>query len=76
MLCCNAGPGKPLQPVERTTIRLALPSKGRMAEDSLGLMKVATFPGFPTYPDHVEFLGEQSCQLGVPSCKLELHYEV
>lgn len=34
-----SGPGKPLQPVERTTIRLALPSKGRMAEDTLGLMK-------------------------------------
>ncbi|KAG0608585.1 hypothetical protein M758_8G116900 [Ceratodon purpureus] len=39
ILCYNAGPGKPLQSVERTTIRLALPSKGRMAEDSLGLMK-------------------------------------
>lgn len=34
-----SGPGKPIRSEERTTIRLALPSKGRMAEDTLGLMK-------------------------------------
>lgn len=34
-----SGPGKPVKQLERTTIRLALPSKGRMAEDTLGLMK-------------------------------------
>ncbi|KAG0557857.1 hypothetical protein KC19_11G162300 [Ceratodon purpureus] len=34
-----SGAGKPIRSVERSTIRLALPSKGRMAEDTLGLMK-------------------------------------
>lgn len=34
-----SGPCKPIRSEERTTIRLALPSKGRMAEDTLGLMK-------------------------------------
>jgi hypothetical protein len=34
------GPKKEVRIVERTTVRLALPSKGRMAEDTLVLLKV------------------------------------
>ncbi|CAM6039455.1 unnamed protein product [Sphagnum compactum] len=33
------GPKKEVRIVERTTVRLALPSKGRMAEDTLALLK-------------------------------------
>jgi hypothetical protein len=33
-------PKKEVRIVERTTVRLALPSKGRMAEDTLALLKV------------------------------------
>lgn len=35
-----SGPKKEVRIVERTTVRLALPSKGRMAEDTLALLKV------------------------------------
>ncbi|CAM6042292.1 unnamed protein product [Sphagnum compactum] len=34
-----SGPKKEVRIVERTTVRLALPSKGRMAEDTLALLK-------------------------------------
>jgi hypothetical protein len=39
----DVGPSKPLPSVERITIRLALPNKGQMAKDTLGLMKVVIF---------------------------------
>ena len=54
LLCGGSGPGKPMRPMERSTIRLALPSKGRMAEDTLGLMKVAIYQILSC---HVKFEG-------------------
>jgi hypothetical protein len=39
-LLVNSAVTKPTKLVERDTLRLALPSKGRMAEDTMQLLKV------------------------------------
>lgn len=53
----------PTKRVPRTAIRLAVPSKGRMAEDTLQLLKVGgALPVVALFP--LSFSGPASCHLG------------
>lgn len=52
--------------VERTTIRLALPSKGRMAEDTLSLLNVSMWVEQNDCPDSVSEIRQCVPASGMP----------